>query len=98
MDGASNLFASEERGVTTQENKEGFKLTISAMHSAFPDMRVKIDSLVAESDLVVGHHATTGTRTGDFMGLPATGRSVKVEGAADGAHLQRQGSGVLLSD
>ncbi len=59
---------------------EGFRLMVAALHNAFPDMHVEIDSLVAEDDLVMGHHTTTGAHTGDFLGMPATGRSVRVEG------------------
>ncbi|MDE2860554.1 MAG: ester cyclase [Chloroflexota bacterium] len=62
------------------DGAEGYKLMVGVLHGAFPDMHVEIDSLVAEGDLVVGHHTTTGTHTGELMGMPATGRSVKVEG------------------
>ena len=59
---------------------EGYKLMVGILHGAFPDMHVEIDFLVAEGEMVIGHHTTTGTHTGDLMGMPATGRSVKVEG------------------
>jgi hypothetical protein len=46
---------------------------------AFPDVRSTVNFLVAEGDLVVGHQTTTGHHQGEFMGVPATGKSVTVD-------------------
>ena len=43
---------------------------------AFPDLHVTVEDLIAEGDKVVGRNTVTGTHRGEFMGLPATGRSV----------------------
>lgn len=47
------------------------------LHQAFPDMRVKIEDLVAEGDRVAVRATWTGTHRGYFppMNLPATNRS-----------------------
>ena len=42
--------------------------------TAFPDLDVHIDELIAEGDTVVGRMTTSGTHKGDFMGIPATGK------------------------
>ncbi|MDP6129892.1 MAG: ester cyclase [Dehalococcoidia bacterium] len=55
---------------------EGMKQLMSMFFSAFPDLHATIDVLVAEGDLVVGRMTNTGTHTGDFMGIPATGKKV----------------------
>ena len=55
---------------------EGMKQLMSMFFSAFPDLHATIDVLVAEGDLVVGLITNTGTHTGDFMGIPATGKKV----------------------
>jgi steroid delta-isomerase-like uncharacterized protein len=46
------------------------------MFSAFPDMLVNIDSMVAEGDTVVVHWSARGTHIGEFLGTPPTGRTV----------------------
>ena len=55
---------------------EGMKQLMSMFFSAFPDLHATIDVLVAEGDLVVGSMTNTGTHTGDFMGIPATGKKI----------------------
>ena len=55
---------------------EGMKEMMGMLFSAFPDLHSTIDTLVAEGDLAAGRMTTTGTHTGDFMGIPATGNKV----------------------
>ncbi len=57
--------------------KEGFRKLVLATRQAFPDVRVSIDNLVAENNLVVFNDTVQATSRGDFMGIPPTGRSVK---------------------
>jgi predicted ester cyclase len=47
---------------------------ISPFRASFPDFTMRIVSLVAEGDTVVGHFACSGTHTGEWLGIPATGR------------------------
>lgn len=47
---------------------------------AFPDLHVRIDDMFASHDRVATTFTLTGTHTGPFMGLPATGRAVTVDG------------------
>ena len=55
---------------------QGMKDMMSMFFAAFPDLKSTIDLIVAEGDLVTGHMTTEGTHTGDFMGIPATGKKV----------------------
>jgi len=55
---------------------DGMKEMMGMFFAAFPDLNATIDMLVAEGDLVAGRMTTTGTHTGDFMGIPATGKRV----------------------
>jgi steroid delta-isomerase-like uncharacterized protein len=48
--------------------------------TAMPDMQVAVKHIVAEGDLVVVHWTVWGTNTQPGMGLPATGKPVKVSG------------------
>src|SRR5690349_20995067 len=45
------------------------------MHAAFPDWNVRIELQIEEGDLLVSRIATSGTHTGTFFGIPATGRT-----------------------
>jgi steroid delta-isomerase-like uncharacterized protein len=47
---------------------------------ALPDMRVKINQLVAEGHTVVVYWRATGTNTGEGMGFPATGKKIAAPG------------------
>jgi steroid delta-isomerase-like uncharacterized protein len=47
---------------------------------ALPDMQFAVHHMVAEGDLVVVHWTVWGTNTQAGMGLPATGKPVKVSG------------------
>lgn len=57
---------------------EGFKQVISMFLSAFPDFRVTVEEVIAEGDKVATHGTWGGTHKGDFMGIPATGKSVNL--------------------
>jgi steroid delta-isomerase-like uncharacterized protein len=61
-------------------NLEGFKEGLSRMRSAFPDLNLKIDDIIASNDKVVVRTTATGTQKGEFMGKPATGKKISMEG------------------
>jgi steroid delta-isomerase-like uncharacterized protein len=47
---------------------------------AVPDMRVKVNHIVAEGDLVSVYWTASGTNTAAGWGIPATGKSISVNG------------------
>ena len=47
---------------------------------ALPDMRVKVNNIVAEGDLVSVYWTASGTNTAAGWGIPATGKSVTASG------------------
>ena len=47
--------------------------------SAFPDTHYENHDLIAEGDKIVSRGTWTGTHTGEFMGIPATGKKVEVQ-------------------
>jgi steroid delta-isomerase-like uncharacterized protein len=57
--------------------KEGFRELVKATRRAFPDVRVRIEDVVAEGDLVVFHDTTEATSKGDFFGVPANGKHLE---------------------
>ena len=56
----------------------GHEQFAKAFYSAFPDLSHRIEDVVAEGDRVVVRFALCGTHTGNFMGIPPTGREVAV--------------------
>jgi steroid delta-isomerase-like uncharacterized protein len=58
----------------------GMKQVIAGLHAAFSDLAITIEDMVAEGDRLVGRWVMTGTNTGSFNGMPATGRSVTLSG------------------
>jgi steroid delta-isomerase-like uncharacterized protein len=59
---------------------EGLKDIIRAMRAGFPDIVFSTQEQVAEGDKVASRFEWTGTHKGDFLGVPATGKSVRVWG------------------
>jgi steroid delta-isomerase-like uncharacterized protein len=55
---------------------QALKDVFGRLHRAFPDLHVTVEDLIAEGDKVVGRNSVTGTHQGEYMGLPATGKSV----------------------
>jgi steroid delta-isomerase-like uncharacterized protein len=63
-----------------QPGREGLKEVIGQMRSAFPDIHWVLDEMVAEEDKVFSRFTWSGTHRGAFLGVPATGRNVRVTG------------------
>jgi len=59
---------------------EGLKDILRAMRSGFPDLVFSTIEQVSEGDKVASRFEWTGTHQGEFLGIPATGRSVRVWG------------------
>ena len=59
---------------------EGLKDVLRGMRAAFPDLYFSVEEQIAEGDKVLSRFEWTGTHQGEFLGVPATGRSVRVGG------------------
>jgi predicted ester cyclase len=59
---------------------EGAKAAHRIMLAGFPDYQTVIDDLFAEGDKVAARISMSGTNTGSFMGIPATGKHVSFTG------------------
>jgi steroid delta-isomerase-like uncharacterized protein len=49
---------------------------VTSLRDAFPDLRVEIQVLATEGDRVAWVRTHRGTHQGDFMGVPASGRTI----------------------
>jgi len=72
-------FVSHDRG-NPSHDREGIKVIVSAIRSAFPGVHFTVDDVLADADKVVARFTMTGTHTGDFMGIPATNKAIVVTG------------------
>jgi predicted ester cyclase len=55
---------------------EGFKQIAGMFIAGFPDINITQDEVIAEGDRVVTRGTCRGTNTGEFMGMPPTGKEV----------------------
>jgi steroid delta-isomerase-like uncharacterized protein len=61
---------------------EGVRIGVAELRSAFPDLRVTIEDLLAAGDRVARRFTLRGTHRGPFMGFAATGQAVSAPGLA----------------
>ena len=59
---------------------EGLKDILRYMRSGFPDIDFSVKEQISEGDKVASRFEWTGTHQGEFMGVPATGKPVRVWG------------------
>jgi predicted ester cyclase len=59
---------------------EGFKNYVTTFTTAFPDLHLTIDDMVAEGDKVAMRLTARGTHKGDFMGIAPTGKQFTASG------------------
>jgi steroid delta-isomerase-like uncharacterized protein len=93
---AIDRFIAENAGGNDPDfgiGREGFKTQWRKWREAFPDMRFEIEEIIAEGNTVVARWTLTGTQTGPFLGIPATGGAIRVGGMSMD-HLE---NGVLVS-
>ena len=61
---------------------EGTKMFASMFFTAFPNLQVTIEDLVAEDNKTVLRWSAQGTHQGDLMGIPPTGKDIFITGMA----------------
>jgi predicted ester cyclase len=61
-------------------DSEAWTKFLAGFVEGFPDLQITIEDAVGEGDLVAQRVHFSGTHTGEFQGLPATGRKVSFSG------------------
>lgn len=83
VDGFGDLLADDfvehDEAPGLEPSKEGVKQFFRMYLAGFPDLRMDPQDVLVSGDKVVARTRGTGTHQGEFMGMPATGRSVDVE-------------------
>lgn len=59
---------------------EGLKQDVRTQQAGFPDRHTTIDELLADGDKVIKRFTFRGTQTGEWNGIPATGKQVTLQG------------------
>ena len=83
--GYFNLYDSDSLQVhgfppNLPSNFEGMKMFYDVLWRAFPDSHLVINDLIVEGDKAALRYTFTGTQKGEFMGIPPSGKRVKVDG------------------
>jgi predicted ester cyclase len=60
--------------------REGHKQILIAFHSAFPDLNVTTEEILAEGEKVVSRWTARGTHQGELLGIAPTGNGVTIKG------------------
>jgi predicted ester cyclase len=76
---------------------EGAREWFTMLHNGFPDLRATFWDMVADGDKVVAHVIFTGTHSGEFWGVAATGKQVTVNSTdtvrfANGKYVEHWGN------
>jgi len=83
IDGFGELLAEDfvehEELPGLEPSKEGVKQLFHMYRAAFPDLRMDVQDVLVSGDKAVARVRATGTHQGEFLGMPATGKSVDVQ-------------------
>ncbi len=84
MDGFSELLADDfvehEQSPGLEPTKEGVVQFFRLYRAGFPDLRFEPEQFFVNGDTVAVYYRTSGTHSGEFMGIPATGKRFDVHG------------------
>jgi steroid delta-isomerase-like uncharacterized protein len=72
-------FVEHEDSSGFPPTKDGVLEFFRMLRTAFPDLRMQVEDVIASGDKAVARVAATGTHQGEFVGIPPTGRSVAVQ-------------------
>jgi predicted ester cyclase len=72
-------FVEHQGGPGFPPTKEGTLEFFRTLQTAFPDMQMNVEDLLASGDKTVARVRVTGSHQGEFMGIAATGNRVEVE-------------------
>src|ERR1700722_15147572 len=76
---------------------EGYRKFFSDLREAFPDLSVAPETMVADEESLAFAYNMTGTHKGPLMGIPPTGKKIRIRGVQiskfrDGKMVERWGS------
>ena len=72
-------FVEHEAAPGLEPTKEGVTQFFHMYRAAFPDLRMDAQDVLLSGDKVTARVRATGTHEGEFLGMPATGKSIDVQ-------------------
>ncbi|PWJ54328.1 conserved hypothetical protein, steroid delta-isomerase-related [Quadrisphaera granulorum] len=85
VDAFDELLAPTYRRLTGPQDDgldlDGYKATVTATRTAFPDFTTTVDDVVVSGDRAAIRWRSSGTHAHSFLGVPPTHRRVEVSGA-----------------
>lgn len=76
---AENYVGHDPAG-THAGSLEQLKQSAAAVFAAFPNMSLTADDVIVEGDMAAKRWTVRGTHTGEWMGIPATGKEIVTTG------------------
>lgn len=64
------------------QGPEGARQLITVFAQGIPDLQLIVEAMIAEEDLVASRWTCHGTHTGEFLGIPPTGKAATVTATA----------------
>jgi steroid delta-isomerase-like uncharacterized protein len=80
IDKLDEIFARDYKVNGTLVGVEGVKQAVQFLHSAFSNISAELHETVAAEDKVAIRWAIRARHTGNFMGIPPTGKEVELTG------------------
>jgi steroid delta-isomerase-like uncharacterized protein len=72
-------FVEHEELPGLDQSKEGVRQLFHMYRAAFPDLRMEVEDVLVSGDKAIARVRATGTHRGEFIGMPASGRSFDVQ-------------------
>ncbi len=60
-----------------ETDRDQLKAGLAYIRNSFPDYRLTVEDLIAEGDKVFARCVGEGTHTGDYLGVPGTGKHIR---------------------
>jgi steroid delta-isomerase-like uncharacterized protein len=69
-------YVAHAPGLPGPLDSDGWTQFIATFSGAFPDIRLTVEDMIAEGDMVATRVSFKGTHTGEFQGIPPTNKQV----------------------
>jgi steroid delta-isomerase-like uncharacterized protein len=78
----SDNFNRRVNSINLANNKSELAANMKVYFDGFPDLEIKIDHILSSDNQVYMNWTATGTNTGSFGGVKATGKKIEISGAS----------------
>lgn len=73
-------YAGHAMGAPEVKGSEGLKQRLTMLRTAFPDVHITVDDMVAAGDKVATRTTFHGTHKGEYLGIAPTGKTITATG------------------